>query len=790
VTEKPLSYTECVHRVLQAAPAPIAMDALIQAVGEMRPLTAKNVRSTLRNAISQSPLCTSLGDGRYWWMPHLLQENRFRLHLSTEDLEQGQLVITDEAMLGLWPSFFGPRSRTRASLVHVQLADGTLMKQPVVFLGNATWGFEPCAELATWYKARRARPGDDLILTVLDADASPRRYRLEHQPAGERDEANIEIRNQQLADAAYKLIRRGQVEPTYSLAPRLAARDLYRDPCPSDPLEEVLQSDGRFRDAGLRGYARADDADYVPTPFETMFDRPVTMQDMMDMVLGTLDSPYTAPPTGREVDDIIHRLLTMPQSADEFEEDLDRLSMAEDKAVPRLMRFVGSRDREKHRLACQLLGTLGSDLAIEPLYRKLRDPKVIDDYKVDIITALAHLDGLEPDENPFAYLRDPDGAMQRTQQEFLAHLRDPLELNDLLDGRLEDLPFLHSPEGVRYFAATGGPETFSMLLCLLHAPQDRIVLAIIEGLEALGLPEAVAYLEERAAYDPSRKVRRAAERAAERLSDQVGRRGEWLAPPDEPLLGCFITSIDGSGGQVLLIGRQTDEGDCKVLNVMFNDHEGIKECYGGLLPTLDEIEGLFGSGFAEMGIELVEIGLERAREELDRALQVTLKARRRLPVGYMAWRHWILGQDPHPPETFPLPEMAPADKEELLPICDELLDLDEFESWFFNVPELGGLERQYRRLKRKRASNEAQEKALITEGVRHIVDEARRQLLRDRLRRQAWLLAQIYEDDDMPKMALIAADALEDDASLPPEEHPLLQGMVHNSFLNAVGELF
>jgi len=54
VTENPPSYTECVHRALRTAREPMTMDALIQAVGEMRPLTAKNIRSTLYSAINQS----------------------------------------------------------------------------------------------------------------------------------------------------------------------------------------------------------------------------------------------------------------------------------------------------------------------------------------------------------------------------------------------------------------------------------------------------------------------------------------------------------------------------------------------------------------------------------------------------------------------------------------------------------------------------------------------------------------------------------------------------------------
>jgi hypothetical protein len=791
MSEKPLSYTECVHRVLQAAPAPMTMDELIQAVGQMRPLTAKNIRSSLGNALHQSPLTTSLGDGRYGWMPHLLKGNSFRLRPSANDLKQGRLPVTEEAKLSLWPSFFGPRSRRREPLVRVDLADGPVMERPVESLGTALWGIESCPELVQWYRAWRVRAGDDLILTVIDADASPRRYRLAHEPASQRDDSRVEARNRQLADAAYDLIRRGRAEPLYYLVPKLAARGFYNDPCPPASLEKVLQADGRFRDAGLLGFVRADDPDYVPGPLERMLGRPPKFEDLMDMFLDEVEpEEYVAPPTDQEIRDIVHRLLTMPLDEDEADEEIERLALAEEEAVTELMRFVAGRDRGKHRLACQILVRLESDLAVEPLRQSLRDPKVIDDYKVDIITALMHLDGLQPGENPFEYLRDAEGAMRRTQQEFLDMMRDPLELCNFVQENIKDLPFFQSPEQFQYFVTTGGSETFPLLLCLLHASENQVVVSTIEAMETLQLPEAVSYLEERAAYDPNRKVRRAAQRVAERLTDQVGRRDETPTPPDEPLLGCFVSSIDGSGGQILVIGRETADGHCKFLNVMFNDHEGIKDCFGGLSPTLEEVQEFIGGSFAEMGIELVNVSLERAREELVRAHQITREAHRRLPVGLMAWRHWALGEDPKPPKVFPLPEIRPDEREALLAECDKLLDLEEFESWFFNAEDLRGLDRQYRRLQNEDPTDEAQEEALITQGVRRVVDKARRQLLRDRLRRQAWLLAQIYEEDDVPGMALVAADALEDDSLLPPEEHLLLREMMLDSFFNAVEELF
>jgi hypothetical protein len=48
-------------------------------------------------------------------------------------------------------------------------------------------------------------------------------------------------------------------------------------------------------------------------------------------------------------------------------------------------------------------------------------------------------------------------------------------------------------------------------------------------------------------------------------------------------------------------------------------------------------------------------------------------------------------------------------------------------------------------------------------------------------------LTQIYDGDEIPKLALAAAAGLAEDASLPLEGHPLLREMMFSSFTNALG---
>ncbi len=94
---------------------------------------------------------------------------------------------------------------------------------------------------------------------------------------------------------------------------------------------------------------------------------------------------------------------------------------------------------------------------------------------------------------------------------------------------------------------------------------------------------------------------------------------------------------------------------------------------------------------------------------------------------------------------------------------------------------------RYRKLQRQSQASRGQAafEALLDEAIEAVIDDDYRHLLSDRLRRQAWLLAQLYEEEEVSLWALAAAAALEEGVII---EHPLLREMMDASFLNAVGE--
>jgi hypothetical protein len=498
-------------------------------------------------------------------------------------------------------------------------------------------------------------------------------------------------------------------------------------------------------------------------------------------------------PTEAEIDEIIGRFLAETLSVVEAEAAIERLTRAKSRVLPRLLSMAASPDPELHQTAIVLLREMELTKAINPLRELLENPDLEDEHKMSILHALDALGGLPTGENPFQYLRDPETMFRKTQEATLNSFQDPLELETVLHTiTAGNMPIQDNPNILPAMASIQDRRLFPLLLCLLHADDDDIVMGAIDALVILQDPDAAPILRERANYDPSPEVRAEAGEAADHLSQETTDSRPPsifdlpLAPP--PLVRCLISTIDGNGGQVLVIVRKHSHDEDKFLfwDVMFNDHEGIKDCFGGQTHDDDEVEAFIADGLAEIGIETLEISLEQARAEVERAYQVTLEAGRRLPLSYMGWQSWLQGEDPAPVEVFPLPIITPKEQVALFERCGELTDLDEFESWFFNPEDLHGLERKFRQLIHRSNADKAIE-TLISKAITTIVDDRYRQLLRERLQRQAWLLAQIYEGDEIPKLAIAAASGLSETSPSRLEDHPLLREMMYNSFFNAIG---
>ena len=84
-----LSYTDLAHQVVREASESLPFAEIMHRVNALLPITTKNPKSTIRNAISQSRLIVNTGDGRYGWkyrvingsgMLEVVDERRVRLN--------------------------------------------------------------------------------------------------------------------------------------------------------------------------------------------------------------------------------------------------------------------------------------------------------------------------------------------------------------------------------------------------------------------------------------------------------------------------------------------------------------------------------------------------------------------------------------------------------------------------------------------------------------------------------------------------------------------------------------
>ena len=236
------SYTDLVYQVVRESVEPLPFAEIMRRVNDLLPITTKNPKSTIRNAVSQSRLILRTGDGRYGWKYRLINGSVLRLPLSESNLIQRQITYSDELRDALWPAFFEGQKRNDRSPVQLRLPDGKTSELTLNFFGNSNWGTQGSPELWDWLKTANAQPGDDLIFRVIDGEA--RLYAIDFQPHSKRDEQAIAERNHQMIQAAMAYNQRNRFVITiWDVSSHLLATGQYKHPVPPDPLEQILNDE-------------------------------------------------------------------------------------------------------------------------------------------------------------------------------------------------------------------------------------------------------------------------------------------------------------------------------------------------------------------------------------------------------------------------------------------------------------------------------------------------------------------------------------------------------------------
>jgi hypothetical protein len=91
-------------QILKKAPGPLTLDELLAEVEAELPIRSRNPKNTLCNAIYNTGLIQSTGDGRYGYLPTLVRSAVIRHPLSADKLKRSCLVLGWEVILALWPA--------------------------------------------------------------------------------------------------------------------------------------------------------------------------------------------------------------------------------------------------------------------------------------------------------------------------------------------------------------------------------------------------------------------------------------------------------------------------------------------------------------------------------------------------------------------------------------------------------------------------------------------------------------------------------------------------------------
>lgn len=166
------SYTALTHQVVRESREPLPFAEIMRRVNTLAPITTRNPKGTIRNAISQSRLIVNTGDGRYGWKYRVVNDSVLRLTLSESDCRGEAIEYPGELRDALYPAFFASQKYGNREPVHFKLLDGTIALLPLDHLREARcWGTRGTPEFWEWFKSLRARPGDALIVRVLDGEA-------------------------------------------------------------------------------------------------------------------------------------------------------------------------------------------------------------------------------------------------------------------------------------------------------------------------------------------------------------------------------------------------------------------------------------------------------------------------------------------------------------------------------------------------------------------------------------------------------------------------------------------
>jgi hypothetical protein len=478
-----------------------------------------------------------------------------------------------------------------------------------------------------------------------------------------------------------------------------------------------------------------------------------------------------------------------------------------DGARDKVLHLLRTNDLTAQSAAVQILSELATDFDLEELEDFVADPTVGDLAKLTLVPVLNELGSEMADEGIIDYLNDPEAAMLQMQMRLL-DLMGQSELG--VESVLEDvltMPLDRRLGFINWLGASQDPRATKLLLPLLENQSSKIVTATIDALEQLGpvaAYQSIPALNYLLTNTSNRQLKLHARATLGRLTMYLTP-GQEVAPAEQPLQKqellheARVSFIDGSGTQMVMLAWKRSDGLLKGVNVLYQDTWGIKDCYG-----TDEMEAESWSelveSMEEQGFGSYKVTLDYCRALIADARAMNKRTRHKLPVAYAIWRPFIEGNESSSKNDSTAkimlePVVLTPDLAQLAKRGDELLDLQEFETWTFepfesikpyvnSYIEASGTVNSPRARKR-RGGLKANQEAIVSDVLEKVVDDKWRLLYASRLRRQGALYQYIGREDDALLVSAVSA-ALDPDSGLAPNEQSFLRAFMHRSLSNGL----
>jgi hypothetical protein len=462
---------------------------------------------------------------------------------------------------------------------------------------------------------------------------------------------------------------------------------------------------------------------------------------------------------------------------------LDRLDEEwADGAREKVLRLLRSNDAMAQSAAVHILSELATDFDLEGLEDFVADPTVSDMSKLSLSPILKELGSEMADDGIIEYLNDPAGAIRQMQLRLLEIVgQSEMGVETILDD-VVSMPVDRRLGFIHWLGNSNDPRAVSLLIPLLVHQTGKVVMEVIDALEQLGpipVNHTIPALNHFIATTSNRELKQHARAVLGRLTMQSMLGVEDAALMEArryqlPIHEARVSSIDGSGTQLVMLAWVRPDGLIKGINVLSQYQKGIKDCYGVDEMDAEHWQSLVGD-LNEQGFSSFTVSFEYARALVLEARAYNKRSRAKLPIAYAIWRPLIEGLLPAKKFTSPYPTILQplaldSATQALAQQGDKLYELNEFLSWMYEP-----IERIEPYITRHLAAHDVfdtyfvhkskseghrhqkQLMKLVDEAVGSLIDEKWRSLYEERLRRQAALFQVIGREKEVALIRAVAA---------------------------------